>query len=326
MIVNQTDQSLKPIEFIQIPSINDQPKTDDIIDASINQNVIFTKSNESLDKTMHHKLQTRTRHNTTMNINFSDGDIDFEYEKSSNSNSNIISSDPRQPLSGKFKKAPGSDDLSTVSYKKYSSLKITPTNTKNKIPLQRTRHMTIGGSINTNNFQKVSIYGKKVHVGLGFPTKMPTINNKESEIIEMSDKSFDSLENLIQKLKDESHIINSMQQSNTLNNLNAKPLLKDDNSVDTEFELSQNNLNVQKNPVITYHDISLVTNEINTTKKKFIEMEANLLNDFTSINSSIDKILEDRKEMQKQHRLWLECMKKQIFKTKEETKFIESFR
>ena len=54
-------------------------------------------------------------------------------------------------------------------------------------------------------------------------------------------------------------------------------------------------------------------------------METNIISDLTSIKSSIEKIIEERKEIQKQHRIWLTNMKKKICQTKERTKKIEGY-
>ena len=249
-----------------------------------------------------------------------------------NSNAKTISSDPRLNLSnGQWKTAPLFDcsdqtvDLHTAVQKRYSALCM-PVNMTNKMPIQKTRQMSIGnGKINKNCLNKINIYGQKIHVGLGFPTKAPVIKNKKSKMIEMSEKSFNNLEDLIKKIKNEnSALIVLLPNEEDNNEENASS--HDDNDKGSDDFLKNNNINCldKEDRVITGQDISRVTKEIDSTKKHFIEMETNILSDFTNIKTSIDKILEDRKEIQKQHRIWLETMKKKICKTKADTKNIEN--
>lgn len=297
------------------------------------------RPNQGLNKTDFLKITKAksqdvvNNHTNSGQIDFSDGEIEIDFEKSSkttNSSSKTISPNSFPQL----KKMKESDDIPTLDHKRFTSLKASPSNTKNKMPLQRTRQMSIGNTINRNNFQKVSIYGKKIHIGLGFPTKVPVIKNTESEIIEKSEKTFKTLENLIQKLKDESKTLNLKQtltesEEKSINSQSSFNDIKNSQYInDKNLEYKDNNLCKSKkdNFIITAQDITLVTNEMDSTKQKFIRMEEDILDDFSNINSSIDKLLEDRKEMQKQHRIWLENMKKQINKTKLNTRCIDTFR
>lgn len=294
------------------------------------QNIKLEESNDDSNTVIHYAMSSPSVFDS--NTVLTDSDTDTEDDKTTNITNNkakAISSDPLLSLSGGhwkttplFSKDEKNIDLHTAVQKRYSSLSM-PANMTNKMTLCKTRHMPFGGGkVNKNNMQKINIYGQKIHVGLGFPTKAPIINSSKSKIIEMSDKSFNNLENLIQKIKDENNNTNltphtevEKNDENTNKNLNEKE----------KIEPKNNNLSTSENekPIITGQDISRVTTEMDSTKKQFIEMETNILSEFSNIKSSINQLLEDRKEIQKQHRIWLENMKKKIYQTKKETQSIE---
>lgn len=239
--------------------------------------------------------------------------------KNYNNKAKSISSDPNLSLSnGQWKTAPLFDssqtvDLHTAVQKRYSALCI-PVNMTNKMSIQKGHQMSIGsGKVNKHYLQKINVNGKQIRVGLGFPTKAPVIN-KNSKMIETSERTFNNLEDMIQRIKDENNIL--------LNESFSNDEEKKTSNNDEEYDDISKNNNFSNNIEITGQDISRLTDEISSTKKHFIEMETSILSDFNSIKTSINQIIEDRKEIQKQHKIWLENMKKKIYHTKEETKKI----
>lgn len=290
--------------------------------------------NKESNKVLYRAMSNPFVYDPGLNSASTESDTEPTIDNSSNSNNataRTISSDPRLSLSnGQWKTAPLFDssdqtvDIHTAVQKRYSALCM-PVNMTNKMSIQKSRELTMGsGKVNRKHLQKINLYGQKIRVGLGFPTKAPVINNKESKMIEMSDKSFNNLENLIQKIKDEN---NNLVTSSPNNEDKGEGNSSSKSNSDEEYDdISKNNnisMDHKENWAITGQDISRVTKEIYSTKKHFIEMESSILSDFTNIKTSINQILEDRKEIQKQHRIWLENMKKKIYKTKEETKNIE---
>ena len=154
-----------------------------------------------------------------------------------------------------------------------------------------------------------------MHVGLGFPSKMPIVVNKNSEIIEKSEESFNNLEDFIQKIKSD---------GNSLDSKTIEGNKKVDKNKSNKINMNlPSNISEKERSAIKDNDIHRVSDEICTTNQKFVEMETCILNEFTDIKTSISKIIEDRKEIQNQHRIWLQNMKKKIYITKEETKRIE---
>lgn len=67
----------------------------------------------------------------------------------------------------------------------------------------------------------------------------------------------------------------------------------------------------------------LRSSSFNEREKEFDELESDILKDVNEVSKSIDKVLEERKEIQLQHRKWLEDRKKKIWETKKNTKIIK---
>ena len=175
----------------------------------------------------------------------------------------------------------------------------------NKMPVTRTREMAIGGRrINNRHTAKININGKKVHVGIGFPTNAPVIETEGSKILKDTEKSYERFEAIIQKLKTANSTYSSTLENRVKEKTDEKSEPKD------------------QNELLTENDLTKLSNEIGTTRNKFMEMEKTILDDVNNIRSSIEKLMQDRKELQQKHKVWLEDRKKKIFQAKAESKKI----
>lgn len=65
------------------------------------------------------------------------------------------------------------------------------------------------------------------------------------------------------------------------------------------------------------------SSSFNEREKEFDELESEILKDVNEVSKSIDKVLEDRKEIQLEHRKWLEDRKKKIWETRKNTRIIK---
>lgn len=290
------------VAFVKIPN----QKYLELSDSDVNFN-----PNKMPTKFMHRAISNPAIYESEMNSDFTNSDTDEDYKDSRSKFQNIkvASSDPNYCIKKQWDKMQFSDtdeqysNMSNSIYKRFSSASI-PINVKNKLSLQKYRQLSCyfnKGRFSNNQLQKANFYEKKICVGLGFPSKKPIFTDN-SDLIKKSDKKYDNLENIIQQLKNEDKSLSVIFSSN-----------------DSQNEAKDN----EENCPITKNDISHINNDINSTKKYFIEMESDIISDLTDIKSSISKILEERKEIQKQHRIWLSNMKKKIYQTKEKTKNIE---
>lgn len=189
------------------------------------------------------------------------------------------------------------------TYCKRGSHSTIPINIKNKISLTKAHQMCIGFKKNKNNWKKIDVNGKKVCVGLGFPVKTPIICSSTSDLIKNSDKKYNDLENFIEKLKAESKI--------------SKNCIK--NKIIDENKDSNKNNSSEKEKF--KNDYIRVESEYNSANENLINMESIIINELTDINTSINQLIEERKEIQKQHRIWLQYMKKKSNLIAKQTNF-----
>ncbi|KAK8839509.1 hypothetical protein M9Y10_031868 [Tritrichomonas musculus] len=298
------------------------PKLQDPKSIQEKKNIIRNTERESLSPIMRRAMSNPEVYKPYFNTDQSENEKEIETEKISSyvvDENKAIRSDPSVVLFDQLKKKSNSESLQSdnflaISHKRYFSTSV-PINMSNKMPLGKNRQVPLGGKINKTNLQKIYLYGKKVHVGLGFPSKMPIVVNKNSEIIEKSEESFNNLEDFIQKIKSD---------GNSLDSKTIEGNKKVDKNKSNKINMNlPSNISEKERSAIKDNDIHRVSDEICTTNQKFVEMETCILNEFTDIKTSISKIIEDRKEIQNQHRIWLQNMKKKIYITKEETKRIE---
>lgn len=253
-------------------------------------------------KFMHRTMSDLTIYDYGISEDISDSNTIDELKGSNSTSSivNLIPSNAEYTFSNNW----GNNRLQNSSSKCYSCSSM-PVNTKNKMALHKSKMFSLGlGRVNKKYH---NIYGQSLQVGHGFPAKTPIIADPSAEMIEKSDKSFNNLENLIQRLKKDSDLLSL--------SLHCKD---DATTSSTSNEKSANSSFSDGN--ILGKEISRVSEDINTQKKEFIEMESSILNDFTDIKSSISQLLEERKEIQQQHRIWLQSMREKINQTKENAK------
>lgn len=234
---------------------------------------------ESLNDKANSAITRTISDRTVCDHNLSDDELDILDKNSIKGLTKSISSDPRLPYSEHWK----------AHFHNHKLINSMPNKMSNKMSLQRTRQITLGGpKINRQNFKNIEINGQKIQAGVGFPTKMPIIIDKKSEIIRKTETSFDELENIINRIKSKD---NTTTKDSPPKN-DEKPL---------------NNSNSRETGIETFE-----------------KMEISILNEISTIKTSINKLLEDRKEIQMQHRMWIKDMKKKIYQAKQETMNIEN--